>query len=338
MFTISVDVMSGDLGPNFSLTAINSFLVKSKDVSVLLFVSEDVSSIVDSWKMSLKYEEASRIRIKSCSQVVHMDDSPAFALRHKSNSTMTMSIKAVKDKQANACFSCGNTGALMMIGRHYLSMIHNMDRPALATDILLQKKPLLMLDLGANIDSTADQLFSFAVIGSAYRKAQGISSPEVALLNIGKEKGKGSECMQLTAELLSNADEIDFIGNIEGDQLYSEKTDIVVCDGVNGNIALKTSEGMVPFLIKEIDRLVSTFVVKKFMWARLKVFLCQSSTLLNVTQYGGAILLGLNGLVVKGHGNSDEIAIEHALGYTLKQLRNDTLAKCYREMTGITEK
>jgi len=259
-----------------------------------------------------------RITVRTCSEVVTMDEPPADALRKKKDSSMRVAINLVKDGEAQACVSAGNTGALMAVARYLLKTLEGIDRPAIATQIPNQKGgATTVLDLGANVDCTAEHLLQFAVMGSALVSVLNDDpQPTVGLLNIGEEAIKGSEEIKRAGELLraaGDAGDLNFVGNVEGNDIFKGTADIVVCDGFVGNVALKTIEGLASmiggFMKEEFSRNLLTkaaAVVAYPVLAALK-------RRMDHRRYNGAALLGLRGLVFKSHGSADALAFEQAL-------------------------
>ena len=238
---LALDTMGGDHGPGEIIPAAIHTLKKHPDLELQLVGLEDV---IKSRVSSLNPDLAIRVQIIHAPEVVTMDEAPSSALRNKKKSSMRVAIEQVKKGQANACVSAGNTGALMAISRFVLKMLPGIDRPAICTTIPGINNQTHILDLGANVDSSAEQLFQFAVMGAELTGAiNNIASPKVALLNVGTEENKGNHRVKQAAALLSNS-HINYIGFVEGNDIYSGEADVIVCDGFVGNIALKASEGV----------------------------------------------------------------------------------------------
>lgn len=331
-FTLSVDAMGGDLGPRASFQAVARALDAYPQVNIQLFIDEPSREFLDEYlsqylsddTSELDEEVTSRLTINVCQQVVGMSDKPSMALRHRQRSSMAEAIKSVQQGSASACFSCGNTGALMVLSRYFLRTCIGIDRPALATDIPMGDHHVLMLDLGANVDASADQLIGFAMMAIAWRRAQGIVVPKAALLNIGKESNKGTEEIRLASQYLTQVEGIEYVGYLEGTDIYKGLTDVLVCDGSSGNIALKTSEGLLEFVQEQLRQTFSKSILGKSLWKMIKPYLKTLQAQLDPVTHSGAILLGLDGLVVKGHGNSTPEAIFQAIKYTIEQLEQNT--------------
>lgn len=271
-----------------------------------------------------------RARVVLASQVVGMDDPLEVALRKKKDSSMRVAIQQVKDGAAQAAVSAGNTGALMAIARYLLKTLDGIDRPAIAAQIPnIKGEATTVLDLGANVDCTAEHLLQFAVMGSALVSVlNNNQNPSVGLLNIGEEAIKGSEIIKKAGELLrsaANSGDLNFYGNVEGNDIFKGVVDIVVCDGFVGNVALKTSEGLasmiVGFLKKEFSRNIFTKVSAILAYPVIAAL----KKRMDHRRYNGAALLGLRGLVFKSHGSADELAFENALNRAYDAARNNLL-------------
>jgi glycerol-3-phosphate acyltransferase PlsX len=253
----------------------------------------------------------SRIDIRHCDDQVDDGDKPSDAIRHKLDSSMGQAIQAVANGEASACISAGNTGALMALGRRSLKMLPGISRPAICSSFPTVKGRCYMLDLGANLDCSAEQLAQFAVLGAlTASELDSLANPKVGLLNVGQEPGKGGQVITQTAELLSLDSAVNYCGYIEGDGIFQGLADVVVCDGFTGNVALKATEGAARMIGGMItDVLAKTWFTKLLMAAPLAALKAK----LDPSQYNGAFLLGLNGVVVKSHGGADAESYSHAL-------------------------
>ena len=311
MITISVDCMGGDHGPAVTLPACASFLARWPDARLILVATPEQLARLPA------NLDASRCTQVPATEVVAMDDSVEVALRKKKDSSMRVAIAQVKAGEADAAVSAGNTGALMAIARYVLKTLDGIDRPAIATQMPnAQGRATTVLDLGANVDCTAEHLLQFAVMGSALVAASGRESPSVGLLNIGEEVIKGNDVIKQAGVLLRQASErgeLNFYGNVEGNDLFKGTTDIVVCDGFVGNVVLKASEGLASmiggFIREEFSRSPFTRLAALVAFPVLKAF----KRRVDHRQYNGAALLGLRGLVFKSHGSADAYAFEQAL-------------------------
>jgi glycerol-3-phosphate acyltransferase PlsX len=322
MITLAVDCMGGDHGPGVTLNACRRFLEQHPDAELLLVgMPEALSGFAHP-----------RARVVAASEVVAMDDPLEVALRRKKDSSMRVAIQQVKNGAAQAAVSAGNTGALMAIARYLLKTLDGIDRPAIATQLPNAKGgATTVLDLGANVDCTAEHLLQFAVMGSALVSVlNNDDNPAVGLLNIGEEAIKGSEIIKRAGELLrsaANAGDLNFYGNIEGNDIFKGTTDIVVCDGFVGNVALKASEGLATmiggFLKAEFSRSIFTKIAAIIAYPVLIAF----KRRVDHRRYNGAALLGLRGLVFKSHGSADELAFGYALNRAYDASRNKLLER-----------
>lgn len=314
--------MGGDFGPEVTLPACLRFLERHPDAALILVGR-------DSALAGFSHPRARRV---IATEVVKMDDPVEVALRKKKDSSMRVAIQQVKDAAAQAAVSAGNTGALMAIARYLLKTEEGIDRPAIASQLPNNRGgATTMLDLGANVDCQPEHLLQFAVMGSALVTAlSGQENPSVGLLNIGEELIKGGENIKKTGELLrsaANSGNLNFYGNVEGNDIFKGTTHIVVCDGFVGNVALKTSEGLASmvggFLREEFSRSIFTKFLAICAYPVLKAF----KNRVDHRRYNGAALLGLRGLVFKSHGAADALAFEHALIRAYDASRHDLLAR-----------
>jgi phosphate acyltransferase len=311
LLTIALDVTGGDHGPEVVLPAALRFLRKRRDDFQLLLVGDQ--DAIEKGLAKLGATGNPRLGIQHASQTVQMDELPSHALRFKKDSSMRVAIDMIKQGRAQACVSAGNTGALMATARFVLKTLPGIDRPAICTSLPTISSHTWMLDLGANIDSSPEHLFQFALMGSVLASAvDATANPRVGLLNIGEEETKGSETIKEAAGLLANS-QLNYIGFIEGDDVYSGKADVVACDGFIGNISLKSSEGvakMISYFIKrEFNRNILTRLAALAAMPALKAFRKQ----IDPRRYNGASLLGLRGSVIKSHGGADVLAFSHAI-------------------------
>ena len=279
-----------------------------------------------------------RLEVVHADEVVGMDESPATALRAKRNSSMRVAINLVKDGRAEAAISAGNTGALMAISRFVLKTLEGIDRPAIASALPNQRGgTTTMLDLGANVDSSAEHLLQFAVLGSALVSALDEKErPSIGLLNIGEEVIKGNEVVKEAAELL-RASPLNFHGNVEGNDIYKGTTDVVVCDGFVGNVALKTSEGLAQMLAGMIREEFTRGPLSKLLAVLAYPVLGRFKRRVDHRRYNGAALLGLRGIVIKSHGSADAYAFEQALRRGCEAARHRLLDRTIAAMLPITE-
>lgn len=327
---LAVDCMGGDHGPSVTLPACKSFLAAHPQAELLLVGLPEHLSEAAAWP---------RCRIVAASEVVTMDDPVEVALRRKKDSSMRVAISQLKAQgeqapMADACVSAGNTGALMAVSRYLLKTLEGIDRPAIASVMPNQLGGYTtMLDLGANVDCTADHLLQFAVMGSALVQAvDGKVEPKVGLLNIGEEVIKGSEVIKQAGELLRQAaaaDQINFFGNVEGNDIFKGTVDLVVCDGFVGNVALKTAEGLATMIITIIrEEFGRNWLSKAAALLALPV-LKRFKGRVDHRRFNGAALLGLRGLVFKSHGSADAFAFENALNRAYDAARNRLLDRVH---------
>lgn len=326
--------MGGDHGLVVTLPAALAFARRQPDVHLLLVGRQPQIEPLIVGATDVR----SRLEVIHADEVVGMDDPPAQALRGKRNSSMRIAINQVKDGRADAAVSAGNTGALMAISRFVLKTLDGIDRPAIASALPNQTGgTTTMLDLGANVDSSAEHLLQFAVLGAALVSAlEDKERPSVGLLNIGEEVIKGNEVVKQAAELL-RASPLNFYGNVEGNDIYKGTTDVVVCDGFVGNVALKTSEGLAQMLAGMIKEEFTRGPMSKVLAAFAYPVLARFKKRVDPRRYNGASLLGLRGIVIKSHGSADTYAFEQALRRGFDAARHDLLARTIAAMKPITE-
>ena len=317
--TLAVDCMGGDHGLRVTLPACERFLQRYPDAHLLLVGKPEM----------IGWREA-RGTVVAATEVVEMDDAVEVALRKKKDSSMRVAIQQVRDGHAHAAVSAGNTGALMAVSRYLLKTLDGIDRPAIATQMSNAKGGgTTVLDLGANVDCTAEHLLQFAVMGSALVSAlQDKDQPSVGLLNIGEEVIKGNEVIKKAGELLrsaGNSGDLNFFGNVEGNDIFKGTTDIVVCDGFVGNVALKASEGLATMVGGFLKEAFSRNIFTKMAAILALPVLSSFKKKVDHRRYNGAALLGLRGLVFKSHGSADEVAFEQALIRAYDAARNQLL-------------
>ncbi len=308
--TVAVDAMGGDHGPAVTLPAALRFLEETPDARV---IAVGLEGPLKATLAKQRSSATARLVLQVASEVVEMQEPPADALRKKKDSSMRVAINLVKDGTAQACVSAGNTGALMAISRFVLKTLPGIDRPAIASQLPTRTGTTTMLDLGANVNCTSEQLVQFAVMGSALASAvEGNERPSIGLLNIGEEDIKGNDVVKATAEALKGSG-LNFYGNVEGTDIYKGTTDVVVCDGFVGNVALKVTEGVVTmlydFLKAEFTRNPGTRLAALLAYPVLIAF----KRRVDPRRYNGATLIGLMGVVVKSHGGADVLAFKHAI-------------------------
>ena len=302
--------MGGDHGPSVTVAAALEFLEFAPDARVVL-VGQPAPLEAALAKANPHVRD--RVSVRAASQVVDMNELPVDALRRKKDSSMRVAINLVKEGAADACVSAGNTGALMAIARFVLKTLPGIDRPAIASQLPSKSGNTLVLDLGANVNCTAEHLLQFAAMGSALVAAvDGIERPTIGLLNIGEEDIKGNNVVKETAELLK-ASTLNFVGNVEGDDIYKGTTDVVVCDGFVGNVALKTSEGLAQMLSEFLKQEFARNLLTRLAAAIVYPVLMSFKHRIDPGRYNGATLVGLRGVVVKSNGGAAVFALSNAL-------------------------
>jgi len=308
--TLAIDAMGGDHGPSVTVPAALAVLRRHPKLE-LLMVGE--SATLETAIKTAGADNEPRLTIHPASEVVAMDESPSQALRYKKDSSMRIAIDLVKTGRAQACVSAGNTGALMATARYVLKTLPGIDRPAICTTIPCVDGRFRMLDLGANVDCSAEHLFQFAVMGSVLAEASGDSDrPRVGLLNLGEEAIKGNDQVKQAAQLLQDSD-LNYVGYVEGDRMFRNVADLVVCDGFVGNVALKSSEGVATMISRYLREEFQRNVFTKLAALVAMPVLNALRGRLDHRSYNGASLLGLRGVVVKSHGSADAFAYEQAI-------------------------
>lgn len=333
---IAIDCMGGDHGLPVTIPAALGFLARVADASLLLVGREE--EIRAALAKAGRFD-AGRVEVRAASEVVTMDDSPAAALRGKRDSSMRVAIEAIKAGDAQACVSAGNTGALMAIARFVLRMLEGIDRPAIAAPLPNARGgATTVLDLGANVDCEPEHYLQFAIMGAALVTVlEGRERPSVGLLNIGEEAIKGNDTVKQAADLL-RASGLNFHGNVEGDDIYEGTTDVVVCDGFVGNVALKTSEGLARMLAGFIREEFSRNPLTRLAALMSIPILRRLKDRVDHRRYNGASLVGLRGVVIKSHGSADAFAFEFALRRAYDAVHNGLVERIARTVPLITAK
>lgn len=320
--TLAIDAMGGDHGTKVTIPAAVDYLKQYPDDTIVLV---GIPEAIEIELRALGVQTGPNLRIHPASEVVGMDEQPQSALRGKKDSSMRVGINLVKGGVALACVSAGNTGALMATARYVLKTIPGIDRPAIASYLPTRSGQVCMLDLGANTDCSAEHLLQFALMGSTLVTAlEHKENPCIGLLNIGSEDIKGNEIVKQAAELL-RASDLNFYGNVEGNDIFKGTTDVVVCDGFVGNVALKTTEGLAQmlggFLREEFGRNFFTKMAAVVALPVLNAF----KRRVDHRRYNGASLLGLKGIVVKSHGSADVFAFCCAIERAAEEARGGML-------------
>ncbi|MCB1984825.1 MAG: phosphate acyltransferase PlsX [Burkholderiales bacterium] len=333
--TVAIDCMGGDHGPHVTVPSAVDYLQLDPEAN---FILVGIPDAIEAELQAAKFKPSTRIRIHPASEVVGMDESPALALRNKKDSSMRVAINLVKTGEAQACISAGNTGALLATSRFVLKTIPGIDRPALAVILPTIRGHTYVLDLGANVNCTAEHLLQFGVMGaSLVSSVENKTAPSVGLLNIGEEEIKGNEIVKQAADLLRSSG-LNFYGNVEGDDIYKGTTDVVVCDGFVGNITLKTSEGLAQmlatYLREEFRRNLLTKLAGVFAMPVIKAFKGR----VDHRQYNGASFLGLKGIVIKSHGSADIFAFRSAIKRAADEVRGGMLRRITERVAELSRR
>lgn len=337
--TISIDAMGGDHGPSVTVPATIKFLQQKTANNaalqhIILVGNEQELEGTIRKNRGLDLIESGLLSVVHASEVVGMDESPAMALKKKKNSSMRVAINLVKEGQATACVSAGNTGALMATARFVLKTIKGIDRPAIISTMPCRdsRNTVHMLDLGANVDSSPEMLLQFALMGSVLtRFIDKKDHPTVALLNVGAEEIKGSEKVKKASVLLSESN-LNYVGYVEADELYSGKVDVIVCDGFEGNVALKASEGTAKMIFDILKEEFARNMLTKAAATLAMPVLSRIQKRLDPRAHNGATLIGLNGIVVKSHGGADEFGFLHAIHEAGMQARRNVVDHIRKEV------
>ncbi|QHF02490.1 phosphate acyltransferase PlsX [Pseudomonas asturiensis] len=317
---IAIDAMGGDFGPRNIVQASLACLTATPSLHLALVGQ---ASLIEELIARQPGVDRSRLQIINAGEVITMDDPPAQALRGKPDSSMRVALQLVASGQAQACVSAGNTGALMALSRFVLKTLPGIDRPAMVAAIPTRAGYCQLLDLGANVDCSAETLYQFAVMGSVMAETLGITRPKVALLNVGTEDIKGNQQVKRAASLLQAAPGLNYIGYVEGDGVYRGEADVVVCDGFVGNVLLKSSEGLASMIAARIEMLFSRNLLTKAVGVLALPLLKRLQADLAPARHNGASLLGLQGIVVKSHGSASVQGFQSAINRALIETREN---------------
>jgi glycerol-3-phosphate acyltransferase PlsX len=318
---IAIDCMGGDRGVSVTVPAAIQFIESHPDAHVILVGKTELIENV----LANSPHDEERLSVVNADEVISMEEGPAQALRTKKNSSMRIAVNLIKEGSANACVSAGNTGALMAISRFVLKMLPGIERPAIASFLPTLTSQVCMLDLGANVDCSAEHLFQFAVMGSCLVSSSGGRSfPTVGLLNVGVEDSKGNEVVKEASQLLKQSS-LNFKGNVEGTDIYKGTTDVIVCDGFVGNVALKTSEGLAQMLGKYLKEEFHRNLLTKILGVLASPVINHFKQRVDHRRYNGASLLGLRGIVVKSHGSADVYGMGFALQRAYEEVKHGML-------------
>lgn len=321
--TIAIDAMGGDHGLSIVIPACIKAASNNPNLHLLLVGDKNQVN-----KYLKKHNAVSnkQLSIVHASEVVEMDELPSHGLRNKKDSSMRVAINQVKEGHAQACVSAGNTGALMATARFVLKTLPGIDRPAIIAELPTLTGKTRVIDLGANVDSCAEHLFQFAVMGSALIQAlEHKSKPKIGLLNIGVEEIKGNDQVKRTAHMLAECDIMNYVGYVEGDHFYSGEVDLVVCDGFVGNATLKASEGLAKLILSVLKESFSRNWLAKLVGLVALPALSHLKKRIDPARYNGASMLGLNGIVVKSHGGASELAFQYAIEEAVLQVKNNVV-------------
>ncbi len=327
---IAIDAMGGDIGPQITVAAAGRILKQRQDVKLILVGLEDK---IKAELSRLNLELSDRLSIQHASELVAMNEAPALALRKKKDSSMRVAINLVQEGNADAVVSAGNTGAFMATAKFVFKTLPGIDRPAIMTTLPNMQGHTHMLDLGANVDCSEDNLFQFAVMGSVTASAvDNVDNPRVGLLNIGSEEMKGNAQVKAAEPLLQNSN-LNYIGFVEGDDIYNGSVDVVVCDGFVGNISLKSTEGVAKmigqFMKEEFKRNLFTRLIALIALPVLNSF----KKRVDHRRYNGASLLGLKKIAIKSHGGADEYAYSNAIDVAILEVEK-SVPQCIESHLG----
>ncbi len=325
--TIALDVMGGDQGPLVTIPAAILAIENSPLLHLILCGDE---GIILKQLSNQQIDKHPQLTIYPTTEVVSMDEKPSSALRSKKNSSMRKAIDLVKEGRAQACVSAGNTGALFATAHFVLKTLPSVERPALISSLPThnENQHVFMLDLGANVFCDSNVLYQFAVMGSVLaEQVDGIERPRVALLNMGEEEIKGSDHIKMAAAKLNQNPNVNYIGFVEGNDIFTNKADVIVCDGFVGNVALKTCEGVSKLVYQKLKVVLSEHLFARIIGKILAPSLKKLFKPLNPDQYNGASLIGLRGIVIKSHGNASITAFYTSIFEAVKEVERQVPEK-----------
>ncbi len=317
---IAIDAMGGDFGPRCIVEACLACLAENPSLHLVLVGQ---APLIEELIARTSDVDRARVQVEPAAEVIAMDERPAQALRGKPDSSMRVALELLRAGRVQACVSAGNTGALMALSRYVLKTLPGIDRPAMVTAVPTRTGCCHLLDLGANVDCSAEQLYQFAVMGAVAAEALGVSRPRVALLNVGTEEVKGNQQVKLAASLLQRCRGLNYIGFIEGDGLYRGEADVVVCDGFVGNILLKSSEGLAAMIAARVEALFRRGLAARLVGLLALPLLRRLRTELAPAQHNGASFLGLQGVVVKSHGAAGVEDFQSAIRRALREIEEN---------------
>ena len=338
-YTIAIDAMGGDNAPNCVIAGLDSIYDYLVENQIFLLIFGDAKIVAP---ILAKYPRLNEIStLIQADEVVQGDDKPSKIIRSGRQTSMWKAIEAVRNKEADAIVSGGNTGCLMGISKILISMIDGIRRPAITTLLPSPTSYTTMLDLGANTECDENNIFQFAIMGSLYSKIiLGVERPKVGILNIGSESGKGFEYLSKAAEKMQLHNEklcFDYAGFVEGDDIFKGKVDVITTDGFTGNVALKTLEGTAKFIVASLKKCFMGSIFAMLGALISKRALGKFKSTMDPRKYNGAVFLGLNGIVVKSHGGTDAFGFANAVKYAVRLVVNDFEAKVQKEIEKVKE-
>ena len=332
--SIAVDAMGGDTGPEVTVPATLTALQQLENTEFVLVGDEDK---IHRQLNRCNHQESPRLRVHHASEVIEMDEPPAHALRKKKDSSLRVAMDLVKEGRVKACVSAGNTGAMMAIAHFVLRTFPGIHRPAIIGQIPTVQGHVNLLDLGANAECSSEHLFQFGIMGTTFVKyMEGISNPRVALLNIGVEDIKGNHVIKGAAKLFQSS-RLNYQGYIEGDAIFTGDTDVIVCDGFAGNIAIKTGAGVSKFIQHAIRAEFERNLLRRIVALIASPTLKSVKTRIDPRVFNGAALIGLRGTVIKSHGAADSLAFSYALRKAMTEITNDVPSKINQEISMAAE-
>ncbi|KKN38450.1 hypothetical protein LCGC14_0753270 [marine sediment metagenome] len=329
---IAVDAMGGDLAPKEIVEGAKDACRDNQNIEIILVGRPEKVEPFLVQKKASDNNALKQIELRAADQTIGMHESAAMAVKTKKDSSIVVGLELVKNDQADAFISAGNTGAVMAAALLKLGRIKGIQRPAIAVTIPTSEKPIVLIDAGANLDCKPANLVQFALMGTAFsEKVLGVKNPKVGLLNVGSEKGKGTETVKAAHDLLENAP-IDFFGNVEGRDVTLGTADVVVCDGFVGNIVLKSLEGLASVMFNEIKDVINATTVNKVGGLLLARSLKKLKHRLSQDTYGAAELLGVNGICLISHGSSNRNAIKNSIMTAETSVKKDIIQKIQQEV------
>jgi glycerol-3-phosphate acyltransferase PlsX len=331
---IAIDAMGGDSGPHCIVPACVASLTEFPSLHLVLVGH---SHLLEEIATQHPGVDRSRLEIVHAGEVIGMSDRLSSILRGKPDSSMRVALELVREGRVGACVSAGNTGALMAISKQLLDTLPGVDRPAMVAALPTSSQPCHVLDLGANVDCSAEQLYQFAVMGSVAVETLGCVRPRVALLNVGTEPGKGNLQVRRAAEMLEASDAINYVGFVEGDDVYQGKADVIVCDGFVGNVLLKASEGLAKMIIERVRTMFSETLGARMVGSMALPLLNRLQEDLAPSSHNGASLLGLRGIVVKSHGAAGAEGFQSAIRRAVREINEDLPRRLHRKLEALLD-